>query len=53
MDYIYIYYYDKDDEPHRVQCLQVDFEGDKASFRNANGDIIEINTDQIEKIRAY
>lgn len=53
MDYIYIYYYDKDDELHRVQCLQVDFCEGVARFRNGNGEIIEIDVKQIEKIRAY
>lgn len=53
MGYIYIYYYDENDNHCRAWCLQLDFEGDIVTYRDENGNTREIPIKQIERIKAY
>lgn len=53
MDYLYIYYYDNNDDLTRCCCIQVDFENECAVFRDENGITRKIPVQQIEKIKTY
>lgn len=53
MEYLYIYYYDSDDNLHRVQCEKIYFDNGEARFRDHNDKLIQINATQIDCIKTY